>query len=144
MAQVLGISALTLATHDMARSVRFYTALGFEVNYGGMDAAFTKPFEFSARDALRWEWAQPLYDSMQATVLSLASSPADRTYLSTIGNHADSRLASDIGDSFPKGRAAAAVLMLQPFAPVILAGRFSFFFSKQMRTRWSVASKTAR
>jgi catechol 2,3-dioxygenase-like lactoylglutathione lyase family enzyme len=35
------ISAITLATHDMARSVRFYRALGFELRYGGEEAAFT-------------------------------------------------------------------------------------------------------
>jgi catechol 2,3-dioxygenase-like lactoylglutathione lyase family enzyme len=35
------ISAITLATHDMARAVRFYRALGFEMKYGGEDAAFT-------------------------------------------------------------------------------------------------------
>jgi catechol 2,3-dioxygenase-like lactoylglutathione lyase family enzyme len=35
------ISATTLATHDMARSVRFYRDLGFELNYGGEEAAFT-------------------------------------------------------------------------------------------------------
>jgi catechol 2,3-dioxygenase-like lactoylglutathione lyase family enzyme len=35
------ISAITLATHDMARSVRFYRALGFALNYGGEDAQFT-------------------------------------------------------------------------------------------------------
>jgi catechol 2,3-dioxygenase-like lactoylglutathione lyase family enzyme len=35
------ISAITLATHDMARAVQFYTALGFELHYGGQDAAFT-------------------------------------------------------------------------------------------------------
>jgi catechol 2,3-dioxygenase-like lactoylglutathione lyase family enzyme len=35
------ISAVTLATHDMARAVRFYRALGFEIAYGGEDAAFT-------------------------------------------------------------------------------------------------------
>ncbi|HEY0185627.1 MAG TPA: VOC family protein [Rhodopila sp.] len=35
------ISALTLATHDMARSVRFYTMLGFDLIYGGTDAAFS-------------------------------------------------------------------------------------------------------
>ena len=35
------ISAITLATHDMARSVRFYRALGFGLHYGGEDAAFT-------------------------------------------------------------------------------------------------------
>jgi catechol 2,3-dioxygenase-like lactoylglutathione lyase family enzyme len=35
------ISAITLATHDMAHAVRFYTALGFELLYGGEDARFT-------------------------------------------------------------------------------------------------------
>jgi catechol 2,3-dioxygenase-like lactoylglutathione lyase family enzyme len=35
------INAITLATHDMARAVRFYTALGFELAYGGPDANFT-------------------------------------------------------------------------------------------------------
>jgi catechol 2,3-dioxygenase-like lactoylglutathione lyase family enzyme len=35
------ISAITLATHDMARAVQFYTILGFEPVYGGPNAAFT-------------------------------------------------------------------------------------------------------
>ena len=35
------ISAITLATHDMARAVRFYRMLGFEIINGGDDAAFT-------------------------------------------------------------------------------------------------------
>ncbi len=39
--RIESISALTLATHDMARSVRFYQALGFELHYGGADADFT-------------------------------------------------------------------------------------------------------
>jgi catechol 2,3-dioxygenase-like lactoylglutathione lyase family enzyme len=40
-ARIESLSALTLATHDMARSVRFYEALGFPVIYGGADQAFT-------------------------------------------------------------------------------------------------------
>ena len=36
-----GISAVTLATHNMPRAVRFYRMLGFEVTLGGVDAAFT-------------------------------------------------------------------------------------------------------
>ena len=36
-----GISAITLATHDMARSVDFYEALGFVLKFGGREAAFT-------------------------------------------------------------------------------------------------------
>lgn len=35
------IDAVTLATHDMARSVGFYNSLGFEQRYGGPDAEFT-------------------------------------------------------------------------------------------------------
>src|ERR671927_261288 len=35
------ISAVTLATHDMARAVRFYRMLGFELIYGSESAAFT-------------------------------------------------------------------------------------------------------
>jgi catechol 2,3-dioxygenase-like lactoylglutathione lyase family enzyme len=35
------ISAITLATHDMARAVRFYRSLGFEMLYGGEAATFT-------------------------------------------------------------------------------------------------------
>ena len=36
-----GISAITLATHDMGRAVRFYSVLGFEIIFGGEEAAFT-------------------------------------------------------------------------------------------------------
>ena len=35
------ISAVTLATHDMQRAVRFYRILGFQILYGGEKAAFT-------------------------------------------------------------------------------------------------------
>ena len=35
------LSAITLATHDMARAVAFYRALGFVMHYGGADADFT-------------------------------------------------------------------------------------------------------
>ena len=36
-----GISAVTLATHDMARAVRFYQALGLTPCHGGAGAPFT-------------------------------------------------------------------------------------------------------
>ncbi|MCU0311516.1 MAG: VOC family protein [Acidimicrobiales bacterium] len=35
------LSAVTLVTADMAASVAFYEAVGFECAYGGADAAFT-------------------------------------------------------------------------------------------------------
>ena len=35
------ISAVSLATHDMRRAVRFYRMLGFELLYGSEDATFS-------------------------------------------------------------------------------------------------------
>ena len=35
------VSAVTLATHDMALAVRFYGAFGFPIIYGGEEAQFT-------------------------------------------------------------------------------------------------------
>jgi catechol 2,3-dioxygenase-like lactoylglutathione lyase family enzyme len=35
------ISAITLATHDVARAVHFYEALGFVIVHGGEDTLFT-------------------------------------------------------------------------------------------------------
>ena len=40
-AKVEALSAVTLATHDMARAVAFYDALGFEMIYGGPEATVT-------------------------------------------------------------------------------------------------------
>ncbi len=39
--QFEGLSAVTLATHDMERAVAFYLALGFPLSYGGPKEAFT-------------------------------------------------------------------------------------------------------
>lgn len=36
-----GISAVALATHDMAASVRFYETLGFKLTFGGEGAPFS-------------------------------------------------------------------------------------------------------
>ena len=41
MPDIQSISAVTFATADMARAVRFYLALGFPMAYGGETAAFT-------------------------------------------------------------------------------------------------------
>ena len=57
------ISAITLATHDMAQAVRFYRALGFEIAYGGEGAAFTS-FKagpghlnlIAETEGRRWSW----------------------------------------------------------------------------------------
>ena len=39
--EIVSISAVTLATHDMARSFDFYMSLGFQLRYGGPEASFT-------------------------------------------------------------------------------------------------------
>jgi catechol 2,3-dioxygenase-like lactoylglutathione lyase family enzyme len=36
-----GISAVTLGTHEMARAVRFYRVLGFEVLHGDEQSSFS-------------------------------------------------------------------------------------------------------
>ena len=41
MSRIESISAVTVVVDDMARSVRFYEALGFERLYGGESASFT-------------------------------------------------------------------------------------------------------
>src|SRR2546423_11543120 len=41
LGMVTGISAITLATHDMARAVAFYRMLGLAVIHGGEGASFT-------------------------------------------------------------------------------------------------------
>ena len=38
------ISAVTFATHNMGKSVRFYSDLGFILKYGGEDASFSSFF----------------------------------------------------------------------------------------------------
>ena len=41
MPEIRSISAVTFATPDMARAVRFYEGLGFRIAYGGESDAFT-------------------------------------------------------------------------------------------------------
>ena len=60
---IRSLSAVTLATHDMARAVAFYRALGFELRYGGAQAAFSS-FRagasylnlIEAEPGKRWSW----------------------------------------------------------------------------------------
>src|SRR5215813_15260425 len=60
---IQSINAVTLATHDMARAVRFYRSLGFELRYGGERASFTSFLAGSSHLNLiampaerRWSW----------------------------------------------------------------------------------------
>ena len=82
------ISAITLATHDMARAVRFYAMLGFETVHGGPQAAFTSVragpnfLNLIAQPAeRRWSWWGRVifYDSdvdaLYARVIAAGYSP---------------------------------------------------------------------
>jgi catechol 2,3-dioxygenase-like lactoylglutathione lyase family enzyme len=82
------ISALTLATHDMPRAVRFYVALGFDLIYGGADARFTSfragsgYLNLTAQpDDRQWAWwgRAILYvadvDAMQSRVIGAGYQP---------------------------------------------------------------------
>ena len=57
------VSAITLATHDMARAVAFYEALGFALKFGGPTADFSSfragsgYLNLTAEPAARsWSW----------------------------------------------------------------------------------------
>ena len=82
------ISAVTLATHSMTRAVHFYRMLGFEVVYGGDDAAFTSFRAGSSYLNLiaqpaerRWSWwGRVIFyhsdvDALHASVVAAGYSP---------------------------------------------------------------------
>ncbi|MGH6715263.1 MAG: VOC family protein [Bradyrhizobium sp.] len=88
------ISAITLASHDMACAVRFYRALGFEVLHGGEGAPFTSfrvgagYLNLIAQPAERsWSWwgrvifyvadVDALYDLARAAGYEPATVPRD-------------------------------------------------------------------
>jgi len=83
------ISAITLATHDMARAVQFYTALGFDLAHGGETSAFTT-FRagpgylnlIAEGDDKRWSWWGRIIfhvddvDALYARALAIGCSPS--------------------------------------------------------------------
>jgi catechol 2,3-dioxygenase-like lactoylglutathione lyase family enzyme len=89
-----GISAITLGTHDMARAVRFYRALGFAILHGGEESPFTS-FQagpgylnlIAQPDHKRWSWwgrvifyvadVDALYDRALAAGLKPSTAPRD-------------------------------------------------------------------
>lgn len=83
-----GISAITLATHDMARAVAFYAALGFALKDGGPDASFTSfhagsgYLNLTVEPARTWSWwGRAIFyvdsvDALHASALAAGLSPA--------------------------------------------------------------------
>ncbi len=79
----------------------------------------TKPFEFAARDSLASETKYAIYERMASTV---AAVPPGKTFMGLIGDHDVDRLTSVIGGSLEKAKVAAAILLTQPFPPMIYYG----------------------
>ena len=91
------ISAITLATHNMSRAVRFYRALGFEIAHGGDGAEFTS-FRvgtgylnlIAVRPDTKWSWwGRVIFyhsdvDALYATALAAGyrpeSTPSDASW----------------------------------------------------------------
>lgn len=91
---ITALSAITLATHDMAAAVRFYRAAGFAMLYGGEAAGFTS---FRAGEGFlnliaqpaetRWSWwgraifydddVDALYDRLVAAGYRPQAAPRD-------------------------------------------------------------------
>ena len=85
---IKGISAVTLATHDMRRAVRFYRLLDLPIVHGGEDAGFTS---FRAGDNFlnliaqleerRWSWwgrlifYDPELDALYARLVAAGVTP---------------------------------------------------------------------
>jgi catechol 2,3-dioxygenase-like lactoylglutathione lyase family enzyme len=86
--RIEALSAITLATRDMARAVRFYETLGFSVKSGGPNDAFTS-FAFGssflnliaeARGAISW-WGRVIFhvsdvDGLYEKVIAAGLTPA--------------------------------------------------------------------
>ncbi len=91
------ISAVTLATHDMERAVKFYRSLGFTLRYGGEHASFTSFFAGSSYlnlvhqpETRRWSWwgrvifyvsdVDALHEHAVAKALRPESAPCDAAW----------------------------------------------------------------
>lgn len=83
------------------------------------DGTFTIPMMFTIRDALNSGQASGLYGTIEG---ALRGTPAGKTRLAVIGTHDVDRLASVLGSNPGRDRVAAAILMTQPFPPVIYYG----------------------
>lgn len=82
------LSAITLATHDMARAVRFYTSLGFVLHYGGETAplssfkigkSFLNLLDQPQEQRWKW-WGRVIFhvadvDAMYEKVIALGLQP---------------------------------------------------------------------
>lgn len=86
--RIEALSAITLATADMARAVRFYEALGFSLRHGGPGEAFSSfasgpsflNLIAEVHDPIRW-WGRVIFhvsdvDAMYRKALAAGLKPA--------------------------------------------------------------------
>ncbi|MCY3567609.1 MAG: VOC family protein [Chloroflexi bacterium] len=86
MARVTALSAVTLATADMAAATEFYEALGFEKLYGGPQAGFTSYragesyLNLIAAEPASGFWGRPIFyvddvDAFHANAVQVGLTP---------------------------------------------------------------------
>lgn len=103
-----------------------WASLGSEL-FPAHDAVFTKMFQSTAREAIREGQAAPLNRAVLELLWTMPKFPLPkRTMIAVLGDHDVDRLSSEVGADAEatrgRERAAAAVLMLQPFPPSIYMG----------------------
>ncbi len=83
------------------------------------DAAMTKPLEFAVRDGLNNSSAGGIASTASAAWNSL---PPNRYFMGIVGDHDVDRLTSVLGNSTTRSKTAAAILLTNPFVPMIYFG----------------------
>ena len=118
-AMIESISAVTLATHDMARAVRFYRMLGFEVVHGGDTGAFTSFRAGRSYLNLVTHCSCPITKSTAAQSYQiLGPYPCDKSFFKYCkGTIATSKTGSTIYVGAPVGTAAALAVQLNGKVP---------------------------
>ncbi len=79
------------------------------------DGIFTKPLLYAVRSSI----SSGTDDDFAVHIGQHDHQFSAGTYLCVFGDHDEDRLMSDIGDTFPRGRLAAALEMAQPYPPII-------------------------
>ncbi len=88
------------------------------------NAAMAKPMLFAIRDAVNNESAAGVSSAILSTlaVLPVDAAATGRTFMAELGDHDVDRFMSVTGNNWGRARAAAAVLMTQPFTPMMYFG----------------------
>ena len=88
------------------------------------NGALAKPMLFAVRDAVNNESAAGVSSAILSTLAVLPSDAAgtNRTFMAELGDHDVDRFMSVTGNNWGRARAAAAILMTQPFTPLMYYG----------------------